>query len=169
MDGKEQAPKKLTNKQRIFIDEYLRSFNATQSAIKAGYSEKTAREIGRENLTKPDIKAEITARLQASHMSADEGLKRLAEMARGDIGDLLDNNGLLDIRAAKTNGLTKLLRKIKQKTVTRIGKSDDDDDVEITEIEFEMYSAKDAIDTILKAGGALRDVNLDIRVTLSDD
>jgi len=66
----EATPKRLTNKQRIFIDEYLRSFNATRAAIKAGYSEKTAFSIGWENLRKPEIKAEIDAVLEKMHMSA---------------------------------------------------------------------------------------------------
>ena len=51
---------KLTKKQDAFVKEYLlNGFNATQAAIKAGYSEDTARNIGAENLTKPYIKAAI--------------------------------------------------------------------------------------------------------------
>lgn len=51
---------KLTMKQKLFINEYLSNgFNATQAAISAGYSEKTARVIGQENLCKPYIKEEI--------------------------------------------------------------------------------------------------------------
>ena len=55
-------PKKdeLNEKQRLFVIEYLKDFNATQAAINAGYSKKTARSIGQENLTKPDIQAEIS-------------------------------------------------------------------------------------------------------------
>lgn len=49
-------PKKLTLKQQRFADEYIISGNATQAAIEAGYSEKTARFIGNENLTKLKIK-----------------------------------------------------------------------------------------------------------------
>jgi phage terminase small subunit len=55
---------KLTDKQNLFIQEYLTDLNATQAAIRAGYSEKTAQRIGSENLSKPVIKAEIE-RLQA--------------------------------------------------------------------------------------------------------
>jgi phage terminase small subunit len=51
--------KKLTPKQKLFIKYYLIDFNATKAAIKAGYSKKTAKEVGCENLTKPNIKAEI--------------------------------------------------------------------------------------------------------------
>jgi phage terminase small subunit len=50
---------KLTAKQQRFVDEYLIDLNATQAAIRAGYSEKTAYSIGEENLKKPDIKAAI--------------------------------------------------------------------------------------------------------------
>ena len=64
---------KLTAKQRLFADEYIKSGNATQSAIKAGYSPKTVRSIGQENLTKPDIKAYIDAKMAEieSHKIAD--------------------------------------------------------------------------------------------------
>lgn len=50
----------LTAKQQRFVDEYLIDLNATQAAIRAGYSENTAKEMGHENLTKPHI-AEVIA------------------------------------------------------------------------------------------------------------
>lgn len=64
---------RLTAKQRLFADEYIKSGNATQSAIKAGYSPKTVRSIGQENLTKPDIKAYIDTKMAEieSHKIAD--------------------------------------------------------------------------------------------------
>lgn len=49
----------LTDKQERFCLEYIKDLNATQAAIRAGYSEKTAKEIGCENLTKPNISARI--------------------------------------------------------------------------------------------------------------
>ena len=52
---------KLTAKQARFVAEYLVDLNATQAAIRAGYSEKTASETGYENLRKPQIAAAITA------------------------------------------------------------------------------------------------------------
>lgn len=54
---------KLTAKQQRFCDEYLIDLNATQAAIRAGYSEKTARQIANENLTKPDINEYIANRM----------------------------------------------------------------------------------------------------------
>lgn len=55
---------KLTTKQKKFCDEYIKSGNAKQSAIKAGYSPKTAYSIGNENLNKPELKAYIEKRLK---------------------------------------------------------------------------------------------------------
>ena len=80
--------KGLTQKQRRFIDEYIISGNATQAAIKAGYSKKTARKIGQENLTKPDIKAAIekrNAEIQ-SKKTADmtEVMEYLTSVMRGE-------------------------------------------------------------------------------------
>ena len=49
----------LTPKQQRFVEEYLIDLNATQAAIRSGYSEKTARKIGSENLTKLDIQEAI--------------------------------------------------------------------------------------------------------------
>ncbi len=51
--------KTLTPKQQRFIDEYLIDLNATQAAIRAGYSSRTARAIACENLAKPDIQEAI--------------------------------------------------------------------------------------------------------------
>ena len=77
--------KGLTPKQRIFIMEYIVYKNATKAAKIAGYSAKTARSIGAENLTKPDIFAAIekglSAQLEKAEISADivtQALKRIA-------------------------------------------------------------------------------------------
>lgn len=55
----------LTDKQRAFVAEYLVDFNATQAAIRAGYSENSAAAIGYENLRKPDIARALTTALLA--------------------------------------------------------------------------------------------------------
>ena len=63
----------LTYKQKKFCEYYIVSHNATESAIKAGYSRKTAKSVGCENLTKPDIQAYI-AELEGNAISqAKEG------------------------------------------------------------------------------------------------
>ena len=61
----------LRPKQQRFIEEYLIDLNATQAAIRAGYSEKTACSIGEENLRKPDIKQAIQERMAARSQNTE--------------------------------------------------------------------------------------------------
>ena len=79
---------KLTAKQQRFCDEYLVDLNATQAAIRAGYSEKTARVIGQENLLKPAIKEYIGERMAEKEASlvanSDEVMKYLTSVMRGE-------------------------------------------------------------------------------------
>lgn len=77
--------KGLTALQRRFVEEYTRDCNATRAAKAAGYSEKTARQQGSENLSKPDISAAIKARLDELSMEAGEVLARVTMMARGSL------------------------------------------------------------------------------------
>ena len=80
----------LTRKQQKFIDAYFANgLNATRAAIKAGYSEHSARSIASENLAKPDIKAEIERRLAEQAMGEKEVLARLAQHARGDMREFI--------------------------------------------------------------------------------
>lgn len=74
----------LTAKQSLFVKYYLVSLNATDAAIKAGYSEKTAKEMGYENLTKPHIseaiKKAMDNRSKKADISAQWVLDRLTEL-----------------------------------------------------------------------------------------
>ena len=78
---------KMTAKQQRFCDEYLIDLNATQAAIRAGYSEKTANRIATENLSKPVIKEYISARMAEKQdeliADQDEVLKYLTAVMRG--------------------------------------------------------------------------------------
>jgi phage terminase small subunit len=79
---------KLTEKQKRFADYYIETGNATQSAIKAGYSKKTAKEIGSENLSKPNISDYIAERMEEKDKeriaSQDEILETLTKVLRGE-------------------------------------------------------------------------------------
>jgi phage terminase small subunit len=79
---------KLTHKQQKFVDEYLKCFNATEAARQAGYSATNGSlaVIGFENLRKVNIAKQIKQHFQASMMSAEEALQRIAAIARGDDG-----------------------------------------------------------------------------------
>lgn len=82
---------KLTEKQRRFADEYIRLGEITQAAINAGYSTKTARVTGQENMQKPAIKTYIDKRLEElkkeSIAEQDEVLQYLTSVMRGEIQD----------------------------------------------------------------------------------
>ena len=79
---------KLTEKQKRFCEEYLIDFNATQAALRAGYSQKTAYSIGDENLRKPEIQSEIQTlirkRSERTGINADIVIKELVKIALAD-------------------------------------------------------------------------------------
>lgn len=89
----------LTAKQAQFVKEYLIDLNATQAAIRAGYSKKTARQIGEENLTKPDIaaavKKAVESRANRTEITADRVLKELGRLAFFDMRKLYADDGTL--------------------------------------------------------------------------
>ena len=78
----------MTPKQQKFCDEYIKTGNATQAAINAGYSKKTAKQIGQENLTKLDIKTYINRRMETiadnTIATAEETLGILTKIVRGE-------------------------------------------------------------------------------------
>ncbi|MCI5891824.1 MAG: terminase small subunit [Clostridiales bacterium] len=78
----------MTEKQKRFCDEYLVDCNATQAAIRAGYSEKTAHSIGAENLIKPELKTYIDEQLEKLHSEktadAQEVMEYLTSVMRGE-------------------------------------------------------------------------------------
>lgn len=78
----------LTPKQKAFADYYIETGNATEAAIKAGYSKKTSRVIGQENLTKPAIKTYIDEKMEQLAdkriAKAEEVLEYLTRVIRGE-------------------------------------------------------------------------------------
>ena len=76
----------LTEKQKRFIDYYIETANATEAAIRAGYSEKTAKQIGCENLAKLDcfIKAKLESKSKERIASQDEVLEFLTRVIRNE-------------------------------------------------------------------------------------
>lgn len=86
----------MTKKQKRFIEEYLIDLNATQAAIRAGYSSDTAYSIGQENLKKPEIKSHIdkamAERSKRTGVNADRVLLELAKIGFAKITDVVDPN-----------------------------------------------------------------------------
>lgn len=137
----------LTDKQQKFVHEYLKCFNATEAARRAGYNSTngTLAQIGYENLRKPDIAEKISQHLQESAMSVDEVLMRLAAIARGNIAEYADVENSHDVK--ELGNKAELIKKFK-KQITRRG--------DIT-IELELYSAHDALRDIGKRYGLFTD------------
>lgn len=88
---------KLTDLQKRFVDEYLVDLNATQAAVRAGYSEKTASSIGSENLRKPEIAARIKRRQDAqvkrTEITQDFVLLELFKIAKANGSMFMTING----------------------------------------------------------------------------
>nr|DAP65961.1 MAG TPA: Terminase small subunit [Caudoviricetes sp.] len=101
----------LTEKERIFADEYIKTTNATQSAIKAGYAENSASVTGSKMLRKPKVRQYIDAvmneRSKNTIATADEVLEYLTKVMNGEEKDAFG----LDISIADRTKAAELLGK----------------------------------------------------------
>lgn len=90
--GEESTAKAISPKQQAFVDEYLVDLNATQAAIRAGYSVKTAGQIGHELLKKPEIQGAIQVRRlkmqETTAITPESVLRRWWEIANADAAEL---------------------------------------------------------------------------------
>jgi phage terminase small subunit len=111
---------KLTEKQKRFIEEYLIDLNATQAAIRAGYSPNSARDIGSENLTKPDIRARIdealAERSKRTGINADRVLREIARIAFVNAADVINFDSATIAEGASTDD-TAAIASVKVKTI----------------------------------------------------
>jgi len=134
----------ITARHRRFVEAYTgpEMGNGAASARAAGYSETRARHTAYELLQDDDIQAMITQRLDRLSMSAAEALKRMTDIARGSIADYMQvENGRLTVdvdAVAECGGLIKRMNVEDDGTVTSI----------------ELYSAQDALKTLMDAHGA---------------
>lgn len=110
---------KLTEKQKRFCDEYLIDLNGTQAAIRAGYSEKTARFIATENLTKPNIRKYIDDRLAEKEKELiadqDEVMKYLTAVMRREKTE----NVVVTLREEITKDVPDEQGKMRKQTIKR--------------------------------------------------
>jgi len=140
-NGKEQ----LTVREQRFVEFVAQGKSYTEAAIEAGYSERWAEEIGKQNYRKLPIQQAVQERIQGIKASTDEIHFLLAMHLRGDIGDLedcLNDDGDFSLRRAKKLGLSRLIKKFKPRTVRRVDK-DGSETVEKT-VDIELYSAQEA-------------------------
>ena len=147
------AKRRISNKQKAFINEYVKCWNVTQAAKKAGYSEKTARQAGHRLFTKDYISKEIARRVREMCMSGDEALKLLSEQAKASLMDVgsVDEKGrfFYDFAKAKEN---KKLHLIKSIIPTASG------------TKVELHSSQRALELIGKAQGLFTDVRVEHKI-----
>jgi phage terminase small subunit len=108
----------LTQKQETFCLKYFELGNTAEAARIAGYSPRTAREIGRENLGKPAIQARLQELRQAAEdatiMSVVERKQRLTQIARANIPDYVDKDGIrVDKESPNVGAVSEITTKTK--------------------------------------------------------
>jgi len=98
----------LTQKQRVWLDEYLKCWNATEAARRAGYAYPNV--DGPKNIVKPSLAEKIQQRLEEKAMGADEALARLADIARGDMADFPSLSTVADLKDKDNAHIVKKVR-----------------------------------------------------------
>ena len=161
---------KMTEKQKRFCDEYLVDLNATQAAIRAGYSKKTANVIANENLTKPYIKEYIEKRMAEKEAELiadqDEVMKYLTSVMRREMKDsvvvTLQNKTEKWVKDEDTG-------KLKKQTVT-------EESPAVVEIPAQLRDANKAAELLGKRYGLFTDkveqqvdMELNINIDYGDD
>lgn len=144
----------LTSKQKRFVEEYLVDLNATQAAIRAGYSEHTAYAMGYENLRKPEIAAAIQEaqerRSQRTEITQDEVLKELAKLG---FANMLDYIAVQEDGTAYVD-LSKLTRDqaaaVQEVTVDTYVEGRGDDKVPVKRIRFKLADKRGSLELIGK-------------------
>lgn len=140
-----QEKRKFTGKQERFIQEYLKDSNATQAAIRAGYSSKTAAQIGEENLRKPDIRLSIDVaqkKIAEKTETDSEWVRRRLKEEADDFSEFASHsarikaieligkiNGVFEIdNKQKVDPLSSMLASLGGKVIGVTGEEDEGDD-----------------------------------------
>lgn len=108
----------LSDKQQVFVEEYLATWNATEAARRAGYAHPNQQ--GPRLLVNVGIEEEIKQRIADKVMTADEVLVRLAEQARNEHGNYITETGLVDLPKLIQDGKGHLIKGVKE---TQYGKN----------------------------------------------
>jgi len=142
--------KNITARHKRFVEAYCEHFNGAQAARDAGYSENRARITASELLNDPDISQMVEERLNELAMSSAEATKRMADIARGDIGEFFQ------VVEYEKDGEERTTIALDEEAVIERGGG------LVKSISFnesgrpklKMYDAQKALEKILKAHGA---------------
>lgn len=148
---------RFTGKQKAFINHYLMCLNATEAARRAGYAGTydSLRVIGSNNLAKVNIRKEIDRRMSLTTITANETIKRLSDIAIGNLLNYIDSAGNLDVQAMRDDDAGKLLKKYKK--TKKIIPRKDGNPIEVEQIEVQLYSADVALDKLMRYYGKYND------------
>lgn len=144
----EKTRKKPTLKQVKFVNEYLANGgNGVQAARAAGYrgNTNTLNQVARDNLQKPAIASRVRERLDGMAATSDEVLNLLGDHLRADLADFygcFNEDGELDLMAAKRAGVSRLVKKIKSDTRTFI--TEDGTMVRNVRVELDLHDSQGA-------------------------
>lgn len=159
---------KLTKKQQAFVDEYLIDLNATQAAIRAGYSTDTAKEIGCENLTKPNIKNSIdkalAERSKRTGINQDRVIQELAKIAFLNPSDVINMQNASVLTDADKDDLSCISSVKIKRSSSDVGDS--------VEREVKVYDKLKALDLLGRHLGMFNDklkIEGSIPIVIKDD
>ncbi|KPK09577.1 MAG: hypothetical protein AMS20_00200 [Gemmatimonas sp. SG8_28] len=152
----------LTPKQELFVRAYLKDLNATSAAIAAGYSPKTARAMGYENLTKPHIQEALADQLAdmmaRTGIEAQDVLEEIRRLAYSDMRDYVswgpDHVTLVE-SSTLTEEQARAVKKVKmtETSTTVVQKDGSERTTSRTQVEFELH---DKVDALTKLGQYLK-------------
>jgi len=143
----------LSAKRQKFVFEYVKDFNASAAARRAGYAEKSARKTAWEIMRCPKVKAAIEAHLGEYAMTAAECVKHLADWGRGTVEPFIDDQGAIDLTSESARQNIKLVKKITQ--TSRVTANEDGELVTEVKRSIELHDAKDAVKETLRLHGKL--------------
>jgi len=157
----------LTDRERQFCLEYLIDLNRTAAARRAGYSVRSAKQLGYMLYRKPNVRAEIDRlmadRARRTEITADRVLRELEQIAFSDLRDFrVSDSGKLTVRGDAESIASRAVQSIKR--VRRV----DEDGNTTTTVEFRLWSKPDALRLAMQHLGMLRQV-VDVRDRTLED
>ena len=148
---------KLSDKQELFCLEYLKDLNATQAAIRAGYSKKTANEQGSQLLVRLSIATRVqelnSKRFNAVELQGRDVINEFALLAFSDIKNYLEIAEGGEI-TAKTftdmKGASRAIKSVKEKRVIRESNDGSDSQIIDSTFEFQLWDKNKALDGLAR-------------------
>jgi len=165
---------KLTDKYKAFILAYINNgFNATQAAIKAGYSKNSASESGCEILMKSNVKEEILKHFERQGDITQKILAQYMRIAMSDITDFVEIDkltGTIKIKPLKDipKHMTTAIKKIKEKRVIK-DNADGTSSTVYDNVEYELYDKQKALDKIFDIAALIPAQKLNLLIDSGSD